>query len=447
MRWFQSLLTRYVLIIFLAIIILPFSFPFTSLLMLPLREGMSTGYQSGDNLEITVKETAKELDGAEIRDVDQQIKFIQESYQKADIFWVDADGRTRQNAHRKDIPEIWSAGYTVEFMKKNRGSDANPYTLVTMLGKDNKQGFIVTQVPRNLMKTNDELLYQKYNLLWIIGIFIILCGFIFISFIFFYRIRKRLLRVQNAMTTPTEKGIPSPLVIEKRDEIGQLENSFNDMIDKLEASREREKEEEKLRRQLIANLSHDLRTPLTTIRGHAHRLKKEPLTDQGHSSLSSIDTKVDYLGQLIENLMSYTLLSSGKYPFHPERIDAARIIRTSIAAWYPVFEKEGFITELDIIDTPICWTIDPQWFERVLDNLFQNVNRHAVSGKYIGVTFNHLGLRVIDHGQGMEGQSAAKGAGIGLSIVSMMLTTMNLNLKIKSDESGTMITIQPSLLN
>ncbi|MEK3799504.1 HAMP domain-containing sensor histidine kinase [Peribacillus sp. FSL H8-0477] len=443
MRWFQSLLTRYVLIIFLAIIILPFSFPLTSLLMLPLREGVSTSYQSGSTLEKNVKKTAKELDGADIADVDQQVKNIQASFKKADIFWVDAEGRTRQNAYQNDIPEIWSAGYTVEFMKKNRGSDADPYTLVTMLGKTNKQGFIVTQVPRNLMKTNDELLYQKYNLLWIIGIFIILCGFIFISFIFFYRIRKRLLRVQNAMTIPTENGIPSPLVIEKRDEIGQLEESFNNMIGKLEVSREREKEEEELRRQLIANLSHDLRTPLTTIRGHAFRLKREPLTNQGHSSLASIDAKVDYLGQLIENLMSYTLLSSGKYPFHPERIDAARIVRSSSAAWYPVFEKEGFIIELDIIDTPIFWTIDPQWFERVLDNVFQNVNRHAVSGKYIGITFNHLGLSVSDHGKGMDGQSAAKGAGIGLSIVTMMLKTMKLGLTIKSGESGTMITIQP----
>lgn len=443
MRWFQSLLTRYVLIIFLAIIILPFSFPLTSLLMLPLREGMTYGYQSGSTLEVTVKKTAKELDGAEIPDVNQQVKIIQQSYKKADIFWVDGEGRTRQNAHQKDIPEIWSAGYTVAFMKKSRGSDADPYTLVTMLGKDNKQGFIVTQVPRTLMKTNDELVYQKYNLLWIIGIFIILCAFIFISFIFFYRIRKRLLRVQNAMMTPTVKGIPSPLVIGKRDEIGQLENSFNDMIGKLEASRDREKEEEELRKQLIANLSHDLRTPLTTIRGHAYRLKKEPLTIQGHSSLASIDAKVDYLGQLIENLMSYTLLSSGKYPFHPDRIDAVRIVRSSSAAWYPVFEKEGFVIELDIIDTPIFWTIDPQWFERVLDNIFQNVNRHAVSGKYIRVSFNHQGLSVIDHGKGMEGQSAAKGAGIGLSIVSMMLKTMNLDFAIKSDESGTMITIQP----
>lgn len=411
--------------------------------MLPLREGVSTSYQSGSTLEKNVKKTAKELDGADIADINQQVKNIQESFKKADIFWVDAEGRTRQNTHQNDIPEIWSAGYTVEFMKKNRGSDADPYTLVTMLGKNNKQGFIVTQVPRNLMKTNDELLYQKYNLLWIIGIFIILCGFIFISFIFFYRIRKRLLRVQNAMTIPTENGIPSPLVIGKRDEIGQLEESFNNMIGKLEASREREKEEEELRRQLIANLSHDLRTPLTTIRGHAFRLKREPLTNQGHSSLASIDAKVDYLGQLIENLMSYTLLSSGKYPFHPERIDAARIVRSSSAAWYPVFEKEGFIIELDIIDTPIFWTIDPQWFERVLDNVFQNVNRHAVSGKYIRITFNHLGLSVSDHGKGMVGQSAAKGAGIGLSIVTMMLKTMKLGLTIKSDESGTMITIQP----
>ena len=68
------------------------------------------------------------------------------------------------------------------------------------------------------------------------------------------------------------------------------------MVQELETSRKREMEEEELRKELIANLSHDLRTPLTTIRAHAYRLKKEPLSTKGQESLDFIDEKDELYG-------------------------------------------------------------------------------------------------------------------------------------------------------
>lgn len=246
------------------------------------------------------------------------------------------------------------------------------------------------------------------------------------------------------MYSPEDYGIPEPITVDKKDEIGQLEISFNDMIHQLESSRQREKEEETLRRELIANLSHDLRTPLTTIQGHAYSLNKEPLSEKGKESLKLIDTKVNYLSQLIENLLSYTLLTSGKYPYKPQKTDIVRLVKTSFAAWYPVFENLGFQMDIDLPEKTFYWDIDAQWMDRVLDNFYQNINRHAKEGKYIGVKVNVETQEIIieDHGLGMSGESEGKGAGIGLSIVSLMLKDMNIDWKVETGKAGTTIRIQ-----
>jgi signal transduction histidine kinase len=298
-------------------------------------------------------------------------------------------------------------------------------------------------VPRGEMDTEWEKVSRSYDYYYLIATIGVLGLFLFVSWVFFYRIRQRLLRLQEAMDKPAEGGIPLPIAIEKKDEIGQLEAAFNRMIDQLETGRLREREEEELRRQLIANLSHDLRTPLTTIRGHAYSLKKEITSEKGQESLELIDDKISYLGQLIENLLSYTLLTSGKYPYNPEKTDIVRLVKTSAAAWYPVFENEGFELDIDLPDKSILWEIDGQWMNRILDNLFQNILRHAAQGKYAGVLLDVEKeiLTIKDKGPGMTGESTGKGAGIGLSIAALMLKEMNLDLQINSSSGGTEMVI------
>ncbi|MFC0333859.1 sensor histidine kinase, partial [Paenibacillus sepulcri] len=189
---------------------------------------------------------------------------------------------------------------------KPKKSLLNPYLLINFL--------TVTLLPILILVVSVGVFpnFSEYNpyLNYMIAIVTILGVFILISWLFFYKIRKRLMHLQEAMAKPAGNGIPLPIRIDKRDEIGQLGDSFNKMVHELEISRHREKEEEALRRQLISNLSHDLRTPLTAIRGHAYRLKKESLSPKGRESLDAIDHKISHLGQLLENLLSYTLLTS-----------------------------------------------------------------------------------------------------------------------------------------
>jgi len=275
----------------------------------------------------------------------------------------------------------------------------------------------------------------------------IIVTFVVMSWLFFLRLRKRLTRLQEVMSfSANHNSFPKPISVQtdRMDEIDQLGSSFNWMIQQLEDSRKREYEEELLRHRFIANLSHDLRTPLTILRGHATRLNKESISLEGQNSLAEMNHTITRVGDLMDDLLSYTLLTSGKHPFLPTSTDIGRLVRASVAAWYPVFEEQEFQVDVDLpAEETFYWEADPKWITRVLDNVFQNILRHAAEGKYVNVVVEVEQERIIvaDRGPGMDNSSYERGAGIGLSISNYMLKKMKLKADFTSNENGTRVAI------
>ncbi|MCM3039606.1 HAMP domain-containing histidine kinase [Paenibacillus motobuensis] len=275
----------------------------------------------------------------------------------------------------------------------------------------------------------------------------IIVAFVVISWLFFLRLRKRLTRLQEVMSySANNNSFPKPISVQtdRMDEIDQLGSSFNWTIQQLEDSRKREYEEELLRHRLIANLSHDLRTPLTILRGHVTRLNKESISLEGQNSLTEINHTITRVGDLMDDLLSYTLLTSGKHPFEPTSTDIGRLVRASVAAWYPAFEEKEIQLDVDLpTEETFYWEVDPKWMTRVLDNLFQNIVRHAAEGKYanIVVDVEEELIIVADRGPGMDNSPYERGVGIGLSTSNYMLKKMKLKADFTSNENGTRVAI------
>ncbi|MCR8656880.1 sensor histidine kinase [Paenibacillus endoradicis] len=288
-------------------------------------------------------------------------------------------------------------------------------------------------------------LNQFYVTLLLFGFIIV--AFVVISWMFFLRLRKRLIRLQEVMSfSASNNSFPKPISIQtdRMDEIDQLGSSFNWMIQQLEDSRKREYEEELLRHRLIANLSHDLRTPLTIMRAHITRLNKESMSIEGQNSLTEMNHTITRVGDLMDDLLSYTLLTSGKHPFQPTSTDIGRLVRASVAAWYPVFEEKEIQLDVDLpTEETFYWEADPKWITRVLDNLFQNIVRHAAEGKYanIVVDIEKELIIVADRGPGMDNSSYERGAEIGLSTSNYMLKKMKLKADFTSNDNGTRVAI------
>ncbi|MDF7639886.1 HAMP domain-containing sensor histidine kinase [Lactobacillus sp. ESL0791] len=289
--------------------------------------------------------------------------------------------------------------------------------------------------------------YQAVLLL----LFCVVILFVMISGLFFYRLHKRLLPLQKAMEVATKNStIPQKISIKKGkiDEIAQLEFAFNQMSQQLKESYQKEKEEEKLRQKLIADISHDIRTPLTVLRGQTAQLERENLSEKGKLTLTSLNQTISYIGELVNNLLDYSLLQAGKYPYHPQVVNIVRLVRVAVASWYPTFEQKDFRIDVCLPENhSFTWEVDPQWFNRVLNNIFQNVLRHASAGKYLAIflDFKTEQLTIKDHGPGMGHLSANQGLGIGLTVSRYMLEQMSLEINFVSSKHGTSVQISKKL--
>ncbi|MEY9971142.1 signal transduction histidine kinase [Lysinibacillus sp. RC46] len=447
MKFFRSLLAKYMLIIFLAISIVQLSYFASAAFIFGIgKTDFSSEVLRENEVEKKWHTEAKSIKSFTDVAVSQHFEDWQKQYPKSSMFWVNEDGTLLTKVNVKEqLPSKWTPAYTTKFIKERYGED--PFTVIAFLGQDESNGFIVFEIPREVFNPPLKNVYEQYGAFVFFGVIAIILFFIIVSFLFFRGIRRRLLRLQEAMEIRDVDGLPIETKVKKKDEIGQLEQSFNRMVCELRESKNREQKEEQLRRELIANLSHDLRTPLTKIRAQSYSVSKEVLSEDGKQAIKAMETSIVNIDALIENLMSYTLLTASKYKFEAKEINVIRFVREQMTTWYPVFEKEGF--EIDIELHPFEkneWQIDPIWLGRIFDNLFQNILRHASSGKYIGVetesTERYDAFIIKDHGKGMKNESNAKGAGIGLSIVDIMVKGMDLEWDIESSESGTKIKIK-----
>ncbi|AIQ55909.1 sensor histidine kinase [Paenibacillus borealis] len=457
----RSLLFRYLLIIIAALLFIPVVVPLTIVLYSTFG-GLAHEdppeeyalYSSVDKLEVMWHEEARKLLGQPPEGITERLRALSGTYHLARIFWVDNGGRTQlitvpsgppllQDGQAvSDVPSQWTAAEAVSFMKDSAA--LKPLAIVAFVGDQAAagEGFMVMQIPEEITGVKYA---QGLNSWYMVVMMLFFTVFVVSSWFFFIMIRRRLLRLQTAMVFTGREGLPQLVAPGKPDEIGRLEEAFNTMVTELGASRAREAEEEGLRKRLVADLSHDLRTPLTVIRSHLHVLGKEELSLRGQESLELMDQRIESLGGLIENLLAYNLLSSGRVTLKLEQKDVLRLLRESAAAWYPLWEKEGYQIEIDLEAAPLYWNIDDSWFRRVIDNLFQNILRHAHSGLYVGiVTEIRAGKRVIvisDHGGGLDGSTDSKGAGLGLSIVDLLLKRMELEWSMESTGQGTEIVI------
>ncbi|MDX8046487.1 HAMP domain-containing sensor histidine kinase [Gracilibacillus sp. S3-1-1] len=450
-KFFRSLLAKYMLIIILALSFVQIAFLFVVLLVAGVAMNIENSYTSDEEDYAQIEENwhkdANELETE--ADISHHFSKWHNQYPDASMFWVDQTGVLRQTTGEiADLPEVWTPTDTAKFIKERYG--ANPFTVLAFVGEEDANGFVVFEINRDTFLPPIQVVMNQFGYWLLLGPFSLVLLFIFMSFLFFRGIRKRLLQLQEAMEIRDVDELPIKIEVKKLDEIGQLEQTFNQMVQELRVSKKREEEEEQLRRELIANLSHDLRTPLTKINAQTFKIAKQDISGEVKQSIDGLESSVSEFDKLIENLMSYTLLMASKYKLDLQDVDIDRLVRENIATWYPVFEKEAF--EINVELQPLhdnIWHLDPMWLRRILDNLLQNVLRHAKDGAYIEVRTESIDgydlIIVRDKGSGMTETSNDKGAGIGLSIVDMMVKELQLEWEVQSGSDGTTIIIKKSI--
>ncbi len=198
-------------------------------------------------------------------------------------------------------------------------------------------------------------------------------------------------------TLPAASRAPiTPLPLEGPTEVRELTNRFNDMSAEIEATRGRESE-------LLANLRHDLRTPLTVISGYASALTDGTATgDDAPRAARAIAEEASRLERLVAELGAIERLRSGTDGLHPEPTDASEVVGAAIERFGPSASAAGVTLERDEPARPgPAFAVDRLALDRIVANLVGNALAAAGPGGHVRISARSVGA------EGGEGPAVA----------------------------------------
>lgn len=205
-----------------------------------------------------------------------------------------------------------------------------------------------------------------------------------VQFIFLLRLEKRIIVPIEELRQGVEKiamgNYDVRVACHIPNDLGLLIASFNEMAGKLQQGEKMKAEYEENRKTLIANISHDLKTPITSIKGYIEALLESPVesAEQRDKYLKIIHHNVDYLNRLIDDLFLFSKLDMQKLDFHFEQVSIGRYLADLMEEYQlELGDREiafGFCNEL--VGDPLV-SLDGRRFFQAIDNIVRNAISHG----------------------------------------------------------------------
>ncbi|KAB2416896.1 HAMP domain-containing histidine kinase [Bacillus cereus] len=185
--------------------------------------------------------------------------------------------------------------------------------------------------------------------------------------------------------------------IKGKDELTQLAQNINYMSKELENTFEQERRLERTKNELITNVSHDLRTPLTSIIGYIDLLKRGQYNSktQLQEYLETTYSKAQRLKYLIDELFEYTRLSGVDAKLNLNEVDLSGLLEQIVGEYIPIFEKERLIVQKSITQETIPIFIDAEKMVRVYENLFMNAIKYSMKPSELSVCLELMDNKAI----------------------------------------------------
>lgn len=219
-------------------------------------------------------------------------------------------------------------------------------------------------------------------------------------------------------------------------EIRRIAESFDRFADRLDESEAERRRLDQGRQKLIADISHDLKTPVTVITGYVDAICDGTAPPEDRERyLRAIRARAETLTELVDAFHEYSKVEHPAFVLHRERTDLCEFLRAYLAKKYGEIDLAGFTLEVGIPERPLFCQLDRLQFTRVLDNLLTNALRHNRLGTVLFFDVEREGgqalVRVADNGAGIPPEQAARlfepfvvgsearsgrGSGLGLSI-------------------------------
>lgn len=210
--------------------------------------------------------------------------------------------------------------------------------------------------------------------------------FIFSAFIgiilFFYMSSKKmkyLFSITEGVKQISRGDLGHKIVIQGHDELSTLAESINDMSENLMNQMEAERAIEKSKNDLITNVSHDLKTPLTSIIGYLSLIKEGKYEDEEMLSeyVDIVYDKSEGLKKLIRDLFDYTMLSNTRELIHPSKVDFNQLMYQILDEYTMLFQEANMELVCELDDEEIDLLIDSDKIVRVFENLLTNAIKYG----------------------------------------------------------------------
>ncbi len=286
----------------------------------------------------------------------------------------------------------------------------------------------------------------------LIFLFATIAGFISILFI-----TRNLNHVMKVVRDFKEGNLGARIHVRSKGEVRQLAETFNSMAGTIEDNIEELKSVEALRKELIANVSHDLRSPIASIQGFAETIliKKDSIKkEELHRYLKAIENNTQNLNKLVNDLFELSKLETNSQKVSPEPTQLAELVQDVAEKFRILAQKKSIsINTIYSKNLPLAF-VDISLIDRVFQNIIDNAIKYCKESDSIlielDVQQDEIQVRVKDTGAGIsekdlphifsryykgaESDSFAKGStGLGLAIVRKILELHNSTIKVFSE--------------
>ncbi|MFB3133941.1 MAG: ATP-binding protein [Rhodothermales bacterium] len=296
--------------------------------------------------------------------------------------------------------------------------------------------------------------YIVRTTLTVLGLTLLIAG---VVGVFLFGLLTRRLRAMKEVVGAFEKGqLDRRIEVKSSDEIGQLAASFNQMADTLVANVEDLKRTDRLRRELIANVSHDLRSPLAAMQGYLETIIMKNDTLSPDERLQYMDTVLKNtrsLNTLVGELFELSKLDAQQVEPHFEAFSIAELVQDVVMQFQPKAAHLNLTLEADLPERLSLVYADIGLVERAISNLIDNALRYTPAGGHVRIVPSDEGdavsVQVIDTGYGIPAEdlphiferfyrvekSRARdrgGTGLGLAITQKILELHGSTLAVQS---------------
>lgn len=390
------------------------------------------------NVITSSKLSFEDLNTDEINEIGAYIEILD-----SDGNIIDTVGRNidiiRRNKYTKEellkgVVSSKEGGKYLTLVNNIKYNDNDCYAVVNMPKDSINIGINFMNIPISISKP----ILLIYLIIVIVVLLLAVACVIIYSFYTTRKIKKPLDDINRALSKITDGNYDEKVNENNVYEFKVISDTINYLTEKLKNSNEENKRLEESKNKMLLDLSHDIRTPITSIKGFSQALYEGMIDDESKKMryYKTIYTKSERVAELVDDLFEFVRMDKIQYTIKLENVDICEYIRQIVLSYYDEIQNKGFELVINIPDEPIMLKVDIKLFKRVIVNLIENSLKYNTEGTKLRIEVRDASkfvvIEIADNGIGIEesirdkifdvfvradkSRKSTGGSGLGLSI-------------------------------